>query len=315
MNIEPESDLGKAEHIPVLKKEVVELLDPKPGENFIDCTLGWGGHAFAILEKNAPDGKVLGIERDEESLKNFLAAHPESERQRLIIARGNFADLGRIAVEHNFVPASGVVMDLGMSSWHLSDSGRGFSFLDPDEPLDMRYDPGAGRTAAEIVNTAPPEELEQILREYGQERFARAIARTIVRARGTKPIETTGGLVSVIKKAVPPRFAHGKTHFATRTFQAIRIAANDELKSLEMALPQAYEILAPGGRIVVISFHSLEDRIVKNFFRALAKEGRAEILTKKPITPIGEEIKLNPRSRSAKLRTLAKKRAPENTTA
>jgi len=191
-----------------------------------------------------------------------------------------------------------------MSSWHLEESGRGFSFL-KNEPLDMRYSPQNPLTAEKIVNYWSKSEMEKILREYGEERFAKKIAEKIIEARQSKPIKTTSQLVEIIKKAVLSRYRHQKIHFATRTFQALRITVNDELNNLEKALPQTLEILKPGGRLVVISFHSLEDRIVKNFYRDSSPE-KLKILTKKPIRPTPEEIKINPRSRSAKLRAAIK---------
>jgi 16S rRNA (cytosine1402-N4)-methyltransferase len=295
-------------HTSVLQQEVIKYLSPKPNENFVDCTLGWGGHSFSILEKNAPNGKVLGIDWDKESLKRFCAQCPESERRRLILANGNFSEVKRIVKDHNFGPVAGVIMDLGMSSWHLSESGRGFSFSN-DETLDMRYSSENEKTAKELLNELPRDEIERILREYGEERFARSIAKKIALARRARAIETTSDLTDIIKKSIPSRYRFGKTHFATRTFQALRIAVNRELDNLEAALPQAHEILAPGGRLAVIAFHSLEDRIVKVRFREYAKEFGSEILTKKPITPSGEELENNPRSRSAKLRIIKKPEA------
>ena len=291
-----ESNL-RMSHIPVLQKEVLEYLSPKPNQNFIDCTIGEAGHTLAILEKNKPEGKVLGIEWDIELYKNLS----KLTINKLSLVNDNFVNLKEIVDREKFKPVYGIIFDLGMSSWHLEESGRGFSFL-RNEPLDMRFGVQNELTAEEIVNKWKAKDIEKVLEEYGEERFAKRIAKNIVEIRKFKPIETTFQLLDVIKKAVPGWYQHRKIHFATRTFQALRIAVNDELNNLRKALPQALEILEPGGRIVVISFHSLEDRIVKNFFA----NQKFKILTKKPITPSEEEIKINPRSRSAKLRAILK---------
>ena len=285
-------------HIPVLQKEVIKYLEPKPNENLIDCTIGEAGHTLAILEKNGPRGKVLGIDQDPEMIKNIECRISNIEyKKRLILVCDNFANLEEIVKKENFKLVKGILFDLGMSSWHLEKSGRGFSFL-KREPLDMRYNPESPLTAEKIVNYWSAPEIEKILREYGQESFAREIAKNIIEFRKIKPIKTTSLLVELVKKAVPKRFHHKKLHPATKTFQALRIAVNDELNNLEKGLSQALETLESGGRLAVISFHSLEDRIVKNFLQ----EKKVEILTKKPIAPSLEEIKINPRSRSAKLR-------------
>jgi len=285
-----------SKHIPVLQKEVIEYLNPKPNENFIDCTIGEGGHTLAILEKNGPEGKVLGIEWDpelyRETKEKFVRFNLTG---RTVLVNNSYTNLKEIVEREKFQPISGILFDLGFSSWHL-ESGRGFSF-EKNEPLDMRYNPENPLTAEKIVNNWPEREVEKILREYGEERFARKIAKEIIQERKTKPIKTTFQLVEVIKKSTPIWYHHRKIHPATRTFQALRIAVNDELKNLEIALPQALEILEKGGKLAVISFHSLEDRIVKKFFRENLK-----VITKKPIRPSLEEIELNPRSRPAKLR-------------
>lgn len=283
-------------HIPVLQKEVIGYLDPQPNENFIDCTFGEGGHSKAILEKIKPNGKVLGID-----------LNPEAP-----CVHGNFKNLKEIVVREKFPPAgrhgknvSGILFDLGMSSGDLEESGRGFSFQ-KNEPLDMRYDIRSPLTAEKIINYWSYQDIERILREYGEETFTERIAKEIIEARKIKPIKTTSQLVEIIKRATPVFYQRKKIHFATKTFQAIRIAVNDELNSLNSVLPQALELLERGGRMIVISFHSLEDRIVKNFLRDGAKEGLVKIITKKPIVPQEEEIKINPRSRSAKLRAAIK---------
>lgn len=257
----------------------MEYLDIQPGEKFVDCTVGLGGHARAIMAKG---GEVLGIDRDEESLKNLKGIR---------VKKGNFADLKELV---DFSP-DGILMDLGMSSWQLEKSGRGITFR-KTEPLDMRMDLDSSLTAEKIVNEWPYDELARIFYEYGGERFSWRIARRIVNAREKKRIKTTYELVGLIISSYPQRKVR-RIHPATKVFQALRIAVNDELDNLKKALPQALEILKPGGRLVVISFHSLEDKIVKNFMR-----DNLEVLTRKPVVPTAEEVKLNPRSRSAKLR-------------
>jgi len=313
-------------HIAVLKKEVLKYLDPKPDENFIDCTIGEAGHALAILERNGPRGKVLGIDQDPEIIEN-CKLKIENFSDRLILVCDNFANLKEIVKRYNFKRVSGILFDLGISSWHLEKSGRGFSFLRA-EPLDMRYHISTffrglsktyySLTAEEIVNNWPGSEIERILKEYGEEKFAKRIARGIINSRKTKPIKTTFQLVEILKKAIPSWDWRRRIHFATKTFQALRIVVNDELNNLKKGLGQALEILSPGGKLVVISFHSLEDRIVKNFLKERAREGLPapysnkvcssglKILTKKPIRPTFEEIKTNPRARSAKLRAAIK---------
>lgn len=301
-------------HIPVLLDEVIKHLNPKQNENFIDATFGEGGHSAAILEKIAPQGKVLALEADPELYKKFFAAElrikKEELRKRLILVNDSYANLKDIVKKNNFGPVSGILFDLGMSSWHLEEAGRGFSFR-KNEPLVMRYAPKIQNsefriknylTAAAIVNNWSEAEIEKILREYGEERWSRRIAKKIIQERKRKPIKTTFELAEIIKKAVPKNYERGRIHPATRTFQALRIVVNNEFENLKTGLHQSLEILAPGSRIVVISFHSGEDRIVKNFFREEAKKGTLEILTKKPIVPTEEEIKRNPRARSAKLR-------------
>ena len=273
----------------------MQYLDPKPNENFIDCTFGGGGHTKDILEKIEPRGKVLAIDWSPEMAK-------QAAKKNLIVVCDNFANLKEIVKKNNFNRVKGILFDLGMSSWHLSESGRGFSFQ-KREPLDMRYSLENQLTAEKIVNYWSKFDIEKILKEYGQEQFAGQIAERIVEARKTKQIETTSQLTAVIEKAVPKRYLHGKIHFATRTFQALRIAVNGELDNIKETLPQALEVLEPGGRLVVISFHSLEDRIVKNFF---VHEPSLKLLNKKPVIPVSREIRANPKARSAKLRAVIK---------
>ena len=289
-------------HIPVLQNEVVKFLDPKPNNDYVDCTIGEGGHAQAILEKILPNGKLLGIDLTEELIE-ALKLKFKDFKQNLVLVCDNFSNLKEIAEKHGFRNVSGVLFDLGLSSWHLEKSGKGFSFM-RDEPLDMRYEGGV--SAEEIVNGCSEEEIARILKEFGEERFARRIAKTIVEKRRVKPIKTTFQLVDVVRSAVPLWYQKRRIHFATKTFQALRIAVNGELENLKETLPQAVDILKTGGKIVVISFHSLEDRIVKNFFRENSKNGKLRILTKKPVVPTIEEVRVNPRARSAKLRVAVK---------
>jgi 16S rRNA (cytosine1402-N4)-methyltransferase len=293
-------------HISVLRSEVIRYLDPRPGENFIDGTCGNAGHALEILKRNEPGGRILCLDWDEraiESLKKKL--NGEGVASRVILVNDNFANLEKTVAEKDFFQVSGILLDLGMSSDQLEVSGRGFSFL-KDEVLDMRYSDANNLTAREIVNQWPQLEIERILKDYGQEHFASRIASEIVKSRKLKKIETTAELVRVLARAIPEKYKHGRTNFATRTFQALRIAVNGELENLQEFLPQALKLLGDGGRLVIISFQSLEDRIVKNFFRQNAQENKLKILTKKPIQPTLQEQKENPRSRSAKLRAAIK---------
>lgn len=291
-------------HLPVMKDEVIRFLDPKPGEDFVDCTVGLGGHALAILERNKPDGRVLGIDFDPQILEDLkLRVRGKEFEKRFILVCDNFANLEEIAKKHGFASVSGVLFDLGLSSWHLETSRRGFS-LWRNEPLDMRYNPKVNTLTAEtILNTWNLTDIERILRVYGQERFARRIAKKIVESR---PLRSTIDLVIAVEGATPRWYHRRRIHFATKTFQALRIAVNNELENLEKALPQAINVLGVGGKLAVIAFHSLEDRIVKNFMRTKAKEGAVKILTKKPIRPSEKEVKENPRARSARLRVAMK---------
>ena len=292
-------------HIPVLKEEVIQLLNVKPNKNFIDATCGNGGHALAILEKNGPQGRVLAIDRSPEQVEN-CNLRTKSYSQRIKVINGNFANLAEITERENFKNIKGILFDLGLSSWHLEQSGRGFSFK-KSEPLDMRFNPESQLTAQKILNSWSNPELAKIFKEYGEEKFSERIVQEIVNSRQAKPITNTLQLVEIIRKVVPAFYKRQKIHFATKTFQALRLAVNQELINIESALPQALNILEAEGRMVLISFQSLEDRIVKNFFREKAGEGKLEILTKKPIVPSLNEIKINPRARSAKLRAAVKK--------
>ena len=291
-------------HVPVLLKEVIDYLNPQANRNFIDATAGEGGHGLAILKKNGPNGKLLGIEIDSgvyESLKEKMA----EMAKRVVLVNDSYINLEKIVKRNDFKPIHGILFDLGICSWHLDTSGKGFSYL-KDEPLDMRFDSKSDLTAAEIINTWDIKKIEEILREFGEEKYAHRISLAIKEARKKERIIGTQQLVDILKRTLPKHYDNRKIHFATRTFQALRIAVNNELQTIEEGLEQAIKILEPNGRIVVISFHSLEDRIVKNIFREKAKIGELNILTKKPITPCLEEIKNNSRSRSAKLRAAEK---------
>ncbi|MEK7627618.1 MAG: 16S rRNA (cytosine(1402)-N(4))-methyltransferase RsmH, partial [Patescibacteria group bacterium] len=282
-------------HIPVLYNETLKYLDLKSGENFIDCTLGDGGHTLGVLNRTAPNGKVLAIDWDMEMIKRVITRISDFDlRERLILVNDNFANLKKIVNEYNFNNISGVLLDLGMSSFHIDESGRGFSFL-KDEPLGMNFvgDNSCNDllNAEEIINKYSGEKLAEIFREYGGERFARSMARRIVEARKIMPIKTTKELIGVIKSAVPSKYRHNRIHFATRIFQALRIEVNREMENLKSVLPQAFDVLSSGGRLAVISFHSLEDKQVKYFFREKKLKGEVNILTKKPIKPSFEEVK------------------------
>jgi 16S rRNA (cytosine1402-N4)-methyltransferase len=293
-------------HISVLKDEAIKFLDPKENENFIDATCGAAGHSLEILKKNGPRGKILCVDLDGRALAEAKEKlESEGFGGRADFANDNFSNLKEIAESKNLGKISGIIADIGLSSDQLERSGRGFSFL-KDEPLDMRFSEQGDLTAWEIINHWPEEEILRILRDYGEERFARKIAQVIVQKRKINRIGTTQELVMAIGEVFPSSLRHGRIHFATKTFQALRIAVNRELENLKSFLDQAQEILDPGGRIAVISFHSLEDRIVKNFFREKSRSGELTVLTKKPVAAGEEEVKSNPRSRSAKLRAAFK---------
>jgi 16S rRNA (cytosine1402-N4)-methyltransferase len=305
--------------MPVLPAEVLLFLSPKPGKVYLDGTLGGAGHASLILEASAPDGILIGLDRDEAALaaaRERLA--PFGARARLF--HKNFDELAEILAELGITGIDGFLLDLGVSSHQLDSGARGFSFQQ-NAPLDMRMDTGKGETAAELVNELPEEELARIIREYGEERWAKRIVSFIVRARAEAPIETTLQLSDLIKGAIPRGAWEERLHPATRTFQALRIAVNDELGSLERGLAAGLGLLKSGGRGVVISFHSLEDRIVKNTFRTFAQGctcpkdfprcvcgtvPQVRVLTGKPVTATDAEVAINPRARSAKLRAVEK---------
>ncbi len=288
-------------HIPVLLDEVLEYLQPKEGQNFIDCTIGGGGHSFKILSCTGPNGKVLGIDLSPEAIEKIDDQRRALNlRERIILSNDNFANLEEIVELNSFSPVHGILLDLGLSSDLIEDSGRGFSFM-RDETLDMRFNPELGKlTAQEIVNQYSEKTLREIFWRYGEERYSPRIAQEIVKNRKRKKIQTSAQLSELIKNALGFRF---QIKILARIFQSLRIVVNQELENLQQVLTSSLDILSPSGRIVVISYHTLEDRIVKRFFKG---EDSFKILTKKPITPTNEEIKKNPRSRSAKLRVAEK---------
>jgi len=284
-------------HIPVLVNETIKALAVQPGGRYIDCTLGTGGHAAAILDKSSPGGQLLGIDADPEAIK-VAKQRLEGYEGSALIVNENFADLEAICIKYDFFPVHGILFDLGLSSLQLNGCGRGFSFQH-DAPLDMRFSPSQEVTATDIVNTYSEAELAHLIRIYSEESRSRKIARHIVQQR---PIETTLQLARTIEQATRGR--RGRIHPATKTFQALRIAVNHELENLEVALKQAINLLGFEGRLVVISYHSLEDRIVKQFMRqeSSTDNPRLRLVNKRVITPSEAEVQLNPRSRSAKLR-------------
>ncbi len=288
---------SSARHVPVLLDAVLSYLNPAPGAIVVDCTVGSGGHSAAILSRIAPGGLLIGLDRDPDMLQ--LATQRLDGLGNVRLCHADFADLRQVLDELGVDRVDGVLADLGISSDQLADPGRGFSFR-LSGPLDMRMDPTApGPTAAELVNKLPEPELARILKQYGEERYARRIAAAIVRARRRSRIETSEQLAEIVRAAVPAGYERGRIDPATRTFQALRIVVNRELDALCSLLEQLPYCLRPGGRAVLISFHSLEDRLVK---RAFADRELWERLTKKPIRPSATEIATNPRARSAKLR-------------
>ena len=297
-------DSARGSHEPVLVDEILFWLQCKPGGVYVDCTLGYAGLATRILDHTAPDGILVGIDRDAAALAESRARlHDVMARVRL--KHGNFSELKAMVAETGLLRVDGVIFDLGVSSPQLDRPERGFSFRE-DGPLDMRMDQREGRTAADLIRDLPETELADVIYQLGEERYSRRIARAIVQARVQGAIETTRELAAVVERAVPASYRHGRIHCATRTFQALRIAVNRELDVLEPALRDAVDILSPGGRVCAVSFHSLEDRIVKHTFRALANgpEASVRVLTKKPVTASEVERDHNPRSRSAKLRVV-----------
>lgn len=291
-------------HLPVLLNEVIENLNLKPGDIILDATLGGGSHAKEILNKISPKGRLIAFDRDLEAIERVKKRLTERESQITFINK-DFREAAGVLGDLKIDGIDGAMFDLGMSSFQIDDAGRGFSFL-KDGPLDMRLDPSQDLSAKEVVNSFKEEELADIIYNYGEERYSRRIAHAICSFRKEKKIETTLELVSILQKCIGYKYRKQKLNPAVRTFQALRIYVNDELGSLEEALKGLVPHLKTGARLCVISFHSLEDRIVKIFFKALAKEGIGKIITKKPIVPTVEEIRVNSRSRSAKLRVLEK---------
>lgn len=290
-------------HIPVLLNEVIKALGPVAGETMLDGTVGSGGHALAIGERLGSNGWLIGLDQDTDAITKAKANLAGLDCQVLLI-KSNFRHLAKVAAEHKLPPLDGILLDLGIHSDQFERSGRGFSFL-RDEPLDMRMGEEAKVTAAEVVNEWSEASLTDILTGFGEERHAKAIAKAIVARRKIKPIETTFDLIEVIKEAVPAGYTHRRLHFATKTFQALRMAVNEELSALEEVLPQALSVLVPGGRLAIITFHSGEARVVKRHFRTWRASGEGEP-TKKAIKPSREEVLTNPRSRSATLRLFVK---------
>lgn len=318
---------SRQEHIPVLVNEVVQFLQPQNHGFYVDGTVGLGGHAAVILQRSAPAGSLLGIDLDSQALavaKDRLYKY----KDRVTFVGGNFAHLDQLPQLHRSadqletaIPqVDGILLDLGVSSLQLDTPARGFSFTHSG-PLDMRMDPNQSLSAARVVNRHPEDALAKIFTQFGQERWSKKIARGIVYARKRKPISTTSQLAEIVLAAIPPKSTGWRIHPATRVFQALRIYINDELKNLHSGISGAVSVLRPGGRLCIISFHSLEDRIVKEQFRALSRAcicppktpicvcehtPTLQTLTKRPITPTPNEIRQNPRSRSAKLRVAAK---------
>ncbi|MBN1548431.1 MAG: 16S rRNA (cytosine(1402)-N(4))-methyltransferase RsmH [Syntrophaceae bacterium] len=306
-----------AYHTPVLLEEAIASLRCRPGGIFVDGTVGGGGHARRILEKTGPDGLLIGLDRDDDALReseNNLA----SFGTRKILRKANFSQISEILTDLGISEVDGILLDLGVSSHQLDTPNRGFSFAAGESLLDMRMDREQKISAYEFVNRASEVELSKVIWEYGEEKMARKIARAIVRARRTSPIMTTTSLTDIVVQALPPDQRNRKIHPATKTFQAIRIRVNDELNSLEKGISSGLDKLKSGGRFSIISFQSLEDRIVKNAFRLWSKscvcppgvpictcghQPKLKVVTAKPITPTATEIKMNPRARSARLRT------------
>ncbi len=308
------ADFETRPHIPVLYQQVLHYLAPKSGGRYVDGTVGAGGHAYGILEVSSPQGRLLGLDRDPQALE-LAARYLAPFRDRVQLVHASYAWLQEVLRQVGWEQVDGILLDLGLSSMQLDSPQRGFSFQQ-DAPLDMRFDPATPITAAHLVNTLSEEELASIFYRYGEEPAARRVARAIVKAR---PLYTTGQLTRLIESLIPRR---GTIHPATRIFQALRIAVNGELEALEAVLPQAVQALRPGGRLVVIAFHSLEDRLVKEFFRRESQDclcpprqplctchhqATLRVVTPKVITPSPQEVAENPRARSARLRCAEKR--------
>lgn len=290
-------------HVPVLVKEVLEYLNIQTGSKIIDATINGGGHTKAILEKFS-DVTVLGIEFDPEIFKNLIRQLADEDK-RLTVVNDSYTNIRKIVEEHDFRP-DGILFDLGLSSWHYEESGRGFSFK-RNEILDMRFNPEVQtESATDVVNKYSENDLRELISSLGEEQFAGNIAKNIIKARKEKPVIMTDDLVKVIGEAVPEWYKHKKIHFATKTFQALRIAVNHELENVEKGMKEAIEALNPGGRLVVISFQGLEDKIVKNIFREKTQDGKVKFVIKGTVKPSWEEVKSNLRARSAKMKIVEK---------
>ena len=302
-------------HVSVLLNECIEGLAVKPDGIYVDGTLGGAGHAFHVCEKLSEKGQFIGIDQDEAAIRTSTERlQPFGDRVHLV--RSNYVNVKQVVKELQIDKVDGILLDLGVSSYQLDTKERGFSYM-ADAPLDMRMDQSRDFTAKDLVNSYPEEKLYEIIKHYGEERYAKSIARNIGRKRQEKEIETTGELVDIIKSSMPAKAKNGKGHPAKRTFQAIRIELNHELDVLQDALEDMVDLLNPGGRLCIITFHSLEDRIVKNFFRKMenpctcppdfpvcvcGKKPKGKVITRKPILPGEEELEINSRSKSAKLR-------------
>ena len=290
-------------HTPVLVKEVIEYLNIRPGAKIIDATVNGGGHTLAILER-FKDVKILGIEWDPIIFENWKLKI-ENLSQNIILVNDSYVSLKTIVDKYDFEP-DGILFDLGLSSWHYEESGRGFSFR-RNEILDMRFNPEMeSESAVDIVNKYSEDELRELISSLGEEQFAGNIAKNIVRTRREKSIVMTKDLVEVISRSVPEWYKHRKINFATKTFQALRVAVNDELENIRKGIEAAIDILKPGGRLVVIAFQGLEDKVVKEVFKEKHKEGIIEFVVKRTIKPSWEEQKSNPRARSAKMKVVEK---------
>jgi 16S rRNA (cytosine1402-N4)-methyltransferase len=304
-------------HRPVLAEEVMKMLAPRPGSLHIDCTVGGGGHTERVLEAASPDGRVLGLDADPAAIAR-VGERLARFGDRLVLRQANFRSLGEVAPDAGFGAVDGILLDLGLSSFQLADTGRGFGFR-AGGPLDMRFDPSQGEPASALLARFDEAALADLFRRYGEEPHARRIARAIADARRAEPIETAEQLAALVERAVPRRPGpRGRIHPATRVFQALRIAVNGELEALEVALAASLEILGPGGRLVVLSYHSLEDRIVKRFVAAerrgctcppvfpvcvCGRAPRLRTVGPQPAVPTDSEVAANPRARSARLRT------------
>ena len=291
---------GLALHLPVLLKEVIPYLNLKSGDLVVDGTLGGGGHAKEILKAISPGGKLIAIEKDPETIQRTRNELKELD-SKITYINDDFRNIEKILEENKIASVDGAIFDLGISSFQIDEGDRGFSFLN-NGPLDMRFNAKQELSAWEVVNKFSKTELADIIYRYGEERHSRFVAKAITDARRKKSIDTTEELTEVIEKSIGKRYARQRLHPAARTFQALRIYVNDELNSIEEAINSIIVYLRPGAKICVISFHSLEDRIIKHIFRQRAKDGDIKIITKKPICPTAEEIQGNSRSRSAKLR-------------